>query len=165
MSTSGKVSPAKPANSRAMTIKNFEHLAEVLKEQGKLLESEDLYRNAVIGKEKVFGPNHPETLDAKHSLALIFEAERKFEDAEDMYKQVVMVREMMLGPNNPSTCCSKFCYADMIRKLGRKKEALGLFQQSFDGYNESLGPEHKNTKLAKKRMKAVEKEMHSCPIL
>lgn len=164
MSAGAKVSPAKnaPVPSRGMTIKNFEKLADVLKEKGQLLESEDLYRNAVIGKEKVLGANHPETLAAKHSLALVFEAERKFEDAEDMYKHVIMVREMMLGPNDPASCSSKFCYADMIRKLGRRKEALGLFQQSYDGYNESLGPDHPNTKVTKKRIKTVEKELKSC---
>lgn len=161
-----KIAPKEPP-SKVMTLRNFTDLADVMKNSGKLTEAEELYRTGLEGRERILGKDHPETLNCMHNLALVLEAKRKFTDAETTFRACLVAKERVLGHANPSTCQTAFCLGDLLRKVNRSKEALELFEFAYQGYVELYGEKHKNTKLAKQRVAAVQNERGpvSCTIL
>lgn len=164
--------------SKKMTLKNFSELADVFKEGGQLFVAEDLYRTGnlknpyeskilmiiftivgIAGHQKVVGIHHPQTLALQHSLALVLEAQRKFSDAEEVYLATLKDRELVLGNLDVSTCSTAFCYAEMLRKCGRKKDAVEYYTYALKGFTEKLGKKHKNTKLTKRHLKSLGKDI------
>lgn len=162
MSNNRKITPS----AKFLTIRNFANLAEAAKEAGKLQEAEEFFRTAYHGKVKILGKYHPECLTALHDLALVLELKRKFDDAIEVFLEAFHSREKVLGKFHPSTCSTAFCLADLYRKLSRFDEAEEMFKYALDGYLATLGPEDKNTKLVKKRLKTLrETDTLKCIIL
>lgn len=157
--------PSKKVNpkDKLLTLRNFSNLAEASKEAGKLHEAEELFRTAYYGRVKALGRDHPQSLIALHDLALVLELKRKFAESEDTFKDVLSGRERVLGKHDPSTCCTAFCLADLYHKLNRNDEALRLFEYALEGYTTSLGPDHKNTKIVRKKIKNI-KQSNFCAI-
>lgn len=160
-----KISP-QGKQEKMITLRNLTNLAEALSETGKLTEAEELYSTSVLGREKVLGKDHPETLVALQNYGLILEAKRKFQEAEIVYRECLTRRERLYGKLNPASCSTAFVLADMIRKLNRLNEAKELFEYAYQGFNENLGPKNHSTKQAKRRLKDIEKlRKHSCCII
>lgn len=153
-----KISPKQEPSSKAMTLRNFTDLADVMKNSGKLAEAEELYRTGLEGRERILGKDHPETLNCMHNLALVLEAKRKFDDAETTFRACLVAKERILGHENPTTCQTAFCLGDLLRKVNRSKEAIELFEYAYNGYVQLHGEKHKNSKLAKLRIEAMQSE-------
>lgn len=145
------------------TLRDFTTLGDVLKEGGKLREAEDLYLSGLQGREKALGRDHPETLSTAHNLALIYEAQRKFSEAEDLYKVTLAARERLFGREHPAPCCTAFCLGDMLRKLDRRVEARQYLVYAHNGFLQTLGKEHKNTRLCAKIIRNLDAQpTYSC---
>src|SRR6202012_3925390 len=68
-------------------------LAATLRVQGKNAEAESLFREVVTGMEKVFGPQHANTLVLKSALAATLRAQGKNAEAESLHREAVASRE------------------------------------------------------------------------
>jgi len=64
----------------------------VLRDQGKYLEAEQMYREVVEVRERVQGKEHPDTLTSMNNLATVLSDQGKYLEAEQMYREVVGVR-------------------------------------------------------------------------
>jgi hypothetical protein len=60
-------------------------------------------RRALCGREKVLGPEHPDTLLSVSNLARLLRVQGKYEAAEEMDRRVLDVSERILGPDHPDT--------------------------------------------------------------
>ena len=56
-------------------------------DQGKMQEAEAMYRRALEGFEKAWGPEHTSTLDTVNNLGLLYADQGKMQEAEAMYRR------------------------------------------------------------------------------
>src|SRR2546421_2819715 len=59
------------------TLKTKNNLAEVLSNQGKYEEEEEIHRQGLTVSEKILGKEHPDTLTSKNNLASLLNARGK----------------------------------------------------------------------------------------
>ncbi|MCP4359898.1 MAG: tetratricopeptide repeat protein, partial [Chloroflexi bacterium] len=54
-------------------------------------------------REKVLGPEHPDTATSLNNLALLLQAQGDYEGALPYYDRALAIFEAKLGPNHPNT--------------------------------------------------------------
>ncbi|KAJ0413077.1 Tetratricopeptide repeat-domain-containing protein [Aspergillus carlsbadensis] len=81
----------------------FLGLGNLYSDQGKLKEAEEMYQQALAGKEKALGPKHTSTLDTVNNLGTLYSAQGKLKEAEEMYQRALAGKEKALGPSHPKT--------------------------------------------------------------
>lgn len=151
-----------------LTLANINNVGELLKDKGQLAASEELYRKGLTGREEVFGMDHPATLEAAHSLAVVLEARRFFDQTEEMYLRAFEGKDRTLGKKNPSTCMTSVTIADFYKKLNRPKAAAVMYEYAANGMALTLSEEHETVlqlRLMCEEMKnEAKKESYVCVI-
>ena len=61
-----------------------------------------MHRQTLELREKVLGPEHPDTLTSMNNLAEVLTDQGKYEAAEEMHRQVLELREKVLGLEHPT---------------------------------------------------------------
>ncbi len=92
--------------------------------------------------ERVLGPSHPDTLNARNSLAAAYQAAGRVADAIPLFEQTLAARERLLGADHPSTLTSQNNLAAAYEDAGRVAEAILLFEQTLAAREELLGADH-----------------------
>jgi len=69
------------------TLGTVNNLGVLYENQGKLKEAEVMYRRALKGYEKAWGPEHTSTLGTVNNLANLYKNQGKMEEAEIMYRR------------------------------------------------------------------------------
>lgn len=91
---------------------SLDRLAEVLREQGQIKESEAMFRRGLEVTESAFGPTHAETAASLSNLALALDHLGKSDEAEQLFRRALRIEEEVRGPRHPE-------YAISLGKLGR----------------------------------------------
>ncbi len=65
-----------------ITFTSMNNLANILDNQGKYEEAEQMHRQTLELKEKVLGKVHPDTLGSMNNLAIVLDNQGKYEEAE-----------------------------------------------------------------------------------
>ncbi len=65
--------------------------------------AEAMYRRALDGKEKAWGPEHTSTLNTVNNLGLFYADQGKMQEAEAMYRRALEGYEKAWGPEHTST--------------------------------------------------------------
>ena len=55
----------------------------------------------------MLGPDHPDTLNARNSLAAAYQAAGRVAEAIPLFEQTLVGRERLLGPDHPDTLTSR----------------------------------------------------------
>ncbi|SLM39117.1 beta transducin-like protein het-e4s, partial [Lasallia pustulata] len=76
-----------------------------------MAEAEAMYRRALEGYEKAWGPEHTSTLNTVHNLGLLYAGQGKMAEAEAMYRRALEGYEKAWGPEHTSTL-------DTVHNLG-----------------------------------------------
>ena len=79
------------------TIRIVSSIAILLKKQGKLNESEIMYKRALKGYEDSTGINSKDTLSTYNNLGILYKAKNEIELAKDMYDKALAGRLLLLG--------------------------------------------------------------------
>jgi hypothetical protein len=74
------------------------------------VQAEPLFRRALAIREKVLGPDHPDTAQSINNLALVLYAKGDYAGAEPLLRRALAIREKALGPNHPDTRLHSFCW-------------------------------------------------------
>ena len=74
-------------------------------------------------RDRVLGPEHPDTLTSRHNLAVGYRALLRNEEAVRLYEETLTNRDRVLGPEHPHTLMSRRNLAICYRALGRDSEA------------------------------------------
>ena len=61
-----------------------------------------MYRRALDGYEKAWGPEHTSTLDTVNNLGSLYGHQGKLAEAEKMYRRALDGYEKLRGPNHPT---------------------------------------------------------------
>jgi tetratricopeptide (TPR) repeat protein len=95
--------------------------------------------------ERMRGPSHPDTLNARDSLAAAYQATGRAAEAIPLLEQALAGRERLLGPDHPDTMSSRNNLARAYREAGRITDAIPLVQQTLAARQRLLGPDHPST--------------------
>jgi hypothetical protein len=95
--------------------------------------------------ERVLGPDHPDTLNARNSLAAAYQAAGRAADAIPLFEHTLVARERVLGPNHPDTLISQNNLAVTYQDASRYAEAILLFKLTLAARERLLGADHPST--------------------
>ena len=71
--------------------------------QGDFGAARPLFERALAIREKALGPDHPETGQSLHNLAVLLQAQGDFAAARPLHEWALAIRERTLGPEHPET--------------------------------------------------------------
>ena len=97
----------------------------------------------------VLGPDHPDTLTSRNSLAGSYRDAGRLDKAIALYEQTLGDSVRVLGTDHPGTLTSRFNLAGAYRASGRLEEAITLYEQVFSGRSRVLGPDDRSTLTAR----------------
>jgi len=95
--------------------------------------------------DRLLGPEHPDTLNARNSLAAAYQAAGRPADAIPLFEQTLVVRERLLGPEHPDTLTTQNNLATAYKDAGRAGEAKLMFELTLAGKERQLGSNHPST--------------------
>jgi len=108
-------------------------------------EAEPLYGRALEIRQKVLGPEHPDTATSLDNLAGLYDSQGRYAEAEPLHRRALEIGEKALGPEHPHTATSLNNLAELYRAQGRYAEAEPLYQRALGIRHKVLGPEHPDT--------------------
>ena len=95
--------------------------------------------------ERLLGPDHPDTLNSRNSLAAAYLAAGRIAEAIPLFEQILAVQQRMLGPDDPETLISQNNLASAYQDAGRTAEAIRLYELNLEIRERLLGPDHPST--------------------
>ena len=112
---------------------------------GLYAKAQQLAETAVKLRQKVLGPDRPETLSSLNVLANAKIHQGKDAEGEKLYREVLDVQRRILGPDHPETLLSMANLSVVLRRRGQYGEAESLSRRVLDSRRRVLGPEHPDT--------------------
>ena len=101
-----------------------------------------LGEEALAGRTRVLGEEHPETLTTLANLALTCKALGMYEKAIEMQRRELDLVTRVLGDEHPDTIVSMANYGKMLREQGKYEEALAIFERSVRAARKALPPDN-----------------------
>jgi RNA polymerase sigma factor (sigma-70 family) len=95
--------------------------------------------------ERLLGPDHPDTLNSRNSLAAAYLAAGRVAEAIPLFEQVLAVRQRMLGPDDSETLISQNNLASAYQDAGQIAEAIRLYELNLELRERLLGADHPST--------------------
>jgi tetratricopeptide (TPR) repeat protein len=108
--------------------------------------------------ERLLGPDHPDNLSARNSLATAYHATGRTADAIPLVLQILRARERLLGADHPDSLVSRNNLASAYRATGRPAEAIPLFEENVAACERLLGPDHPKTLATRNNLALAYKE-------
>ena len=130
----------------------LERFGLCLMSDGRYFEAEDPLTQVMETRNRVLGPEHPDTLTIMANLASTYRSQGRWKEAEELQAQVLEMRKRVLGPEHPDTLTSMANLASTFWNQGRWKEAEELQVQVLEMRKRVLGPEHPSTLTSMNRL-------------
>jgi tetratricopeptide (TPR) repeat protein len=124
-------------------------IADYLGSSGSYAAARDLERRIVDARQRVLGPEHPDTLAARHDLAHWTGLAGDPVAARDLLAMLLRALERVLGPEHPNTLTVKGNLASWTGQAGDLAAARNLVADLVPALERVLGPEHLNTLAAR----------------
>ncbi len=116
-----------------------------VRSQGQSQLALELHEQALAGRQRILGDNHPDTLNSMNNLAATRRALGDLHGARELHEQTLASRRRMLGPDHPDTLNSMNNLAATRRALGDLHGARELLEQTLASRRRVLGPDHPDT--------------------
>ena len=113
--------------------------------QGKYAQAEALQSQVMEIKQRVLGPEHPDTLRSMYNLARIYSDERKYASAEALFGKTLETSRRVLGPEHPLTLSLLADCASLFQREGKYGLAETDAAQALAGRRHTLGSKHPDT--------------------
>lgn len=121
------------------------NLAGLLVNKGDYAQAEPLHRRVLERRERVLGPEHPDTITSVHYLAELLHLKGSFEQSELMYGRALEGRERVLGQDHPHTLSTLSNMAGLLYHKGNLDQAELMYRRALEGREQVLGQEHPHT--------------------
>ena len=95
--------------------------------------------------ERLLGPDHPDTLNSRNSLAAAYLAAGRVAEAIPLFEQTLAVLQRQLGPDHPDTLTSQNNLASAYQDAGRVAEAIQLYELNLAVRERLLGVDDPGT--------------------
>jgi tetratricopeptide (TPR) repeat protein len=112
----------------------------------------------IANLDRVLGPDHPDTLSARNSLAEAYHAAGRIADAIPLVRQILATRERLLGADHPRTLAARNNLASAYRATGRPGEAVPLFEENVAACARLLGAHHPKTSASRYHLDLARQE-------
>ena len=99
----------------------------------------------VADLERLLGPDHPDTLNSRNSLAAAYLVAGRVAEAIHLFEQTLSVQQRLLGADDPETLTSQNNLASAYQDAGRIAEAIRLYELNLEVRERLLGPDHPST--------------------
>jgi tetratricopeptide (TPR) repeat protein len=133
-------------------------------EKGNYDVAEKMYREALEGREKMLGKEHPDTLTSVNNLASVLRDQGEYEEAEVMNRRALEGWEKVLWKEHPDTLRSVYCLASLLHKQKRYKTASELYQRASSSFRTILGPSHPITIACDNHYNLMKQEMDTTDV-
>jgi serine/threonine protein kinase len=104
-----------------------------------------LLEKALATQQAQLGPDHPDTLISRNTLAAAYQAAGKRDLALPLLEGTLKLRQAKLGPEHPHTLHSMNNLAVAYLEAGKRDLALPLFEETLKLMKAKVGPEHPET--------------------
>ena len=132
-------------NQKESTAKLFYNIAGVYQAQGDYTKALEYYKKALEIREKVLGPEHPDTATVYNNIALVYGGQGDYAKALEYYKKALEIREKVLGLKHPDTAATYNNIAGVYWAQGDHAKALEYYKKALEIREKVLGPEHPDT--------------------
>ncbi|MFF9556284.1 tetratricopeptide repeat protein [Streptomyces albus] len=105
----------------------------------------DYWQQMVTDSTHFLGAHHPDTLTARHNLALSYRDAGRTQDAINLHEQVLTDSERLLGHDHPDTLTTRHNLATSYADAGRTQDAINLQEQVLTERERTLGHDHPDT--------------------
>ena len=122
-------------------------IAECLGDSGSYLAARDLFQLIADAhtEDDAYGPEHPDTLATRDSLARWTGEAGDAAGARDQLTVLLPIRERVLGPEHPDTLITRHELASFTGQAGDPAGARDQFAELLPIRERVLGPEHPDT--------------------
>ena len=110
-------------------------------ESGQIL----LLEQALADRERLLGPEHPETLIARSNLAVSYRRAGRTSEAVALQERVMAESERVFGPGHPNTLTTRGNLASAYWQAGRTDEAITLQERLVPECERAFGGEDPRT--------------------
>ena len=145
---SGRRRADAPTRDRAAQAADLLDLARVIQASRALqpiAQARPLYERALAIREKVLGPEHPDTATSLNNLAFLLQDQGDLAGARPLSERALAIREKVLGPEHPDTATSLNNLASLLQDQGDLAGARPLYERALAIREKVLGPEHPDT--------------------
>ena len=122
---------------------------------GQYAEARPPLETALSSREKVLGPNHPDTANSLNNLGALLDSQGDFDGAKPYYERALAIHEKVLGPNHPDTALSLNNLGFLLRAQGDLDGAKPYYQRALAIHEKVLGPNHPKTALSLNNLGAL----------
>ncbi|MFD9061846.1 tetratricopeptide repeat protein, partial [Kitasatospora purpeofusca] len=112
-------------------------------------EATALLEGVAADRERLLGPDHPDTLSARGNLATSYRQAGRTGEATVLGERVLADRERLLGHDHPDTLTARNNLATSYAWAGRTGEATALLEGVAADRERLLGPDHPDTLSAR----------------
>jgi tetratricopeptide (TPR) repeat protein len=134
-----------PDKETAVLTSLLDRTGSFLQDSGDARAALPLKRRALEGRERVLGPDHPDTLVSVNNLAGCLNELGDAAAAMPLYRRAVEGNERDLGPDHPDTLTCVSNLAGGLDALGDAAAALPLYRRALEGRERGLGSDHPDT--------------------
>ncbi len=100
----------------------MERIASYLGNSGSYAAARELQRKILGAREQMLGPQHPDTLTARHHLAFWTARAGDAAEARDQGETLLPVIKQIFGPEHPDTLALRADIADWTRRARRRED-------------------------------------------
>jgi serine/threonine protein kinase/tetratricopeptide (TPR) repeat protein len=102
-------------------------------------DAESFLEKSLSERQRLLGPEHPDTLKSMFAVAVIYFAQAKFDQAEKLTRETLALRSRVFGENDRSTLACEELLARIYVGTGRPRAAADLLDEKLrahDGWME-----------------------------
>jgi eukaryotic-like serine/threonine-protein kinase len=127
------------------TMDSLANVAWLLRQTGRLDESETLFRQVLAARRRVLGEDHINTTRTMNDLAYVLEMQGNLKEAEELHRKALASVRRLLGNEALDTLTSMGNLASVLCTAGQLDEAGGLLRERLDIARRVLGKNHRDT--------------------
>ena len=131
------------------------NLASTLTLRKKYAEAKKLHLEAMVIRNRLFGPDHPNVLGSRHALGILYLESGDFEQAEPLLRQVVKERLLSHGDEHTSVASAYSSLGRALYAIGKHEEAEACHIQALAIRRKFLGEDHSKVTTTKKNLASV----------
>jgi tetratricopeptide (TPR) repeat protein len=129
--------------------------AAILDGLQRYVESEAIYRRALVIFEKTFGPEHYEVASNLHNLAAVLCTRGDLDEAEKLYRRALTIKEKLLGAESPDAALTRNNMGALLNRKGRPREAAVMLQSAVEILHNRLAPDHPHLVFARANLESA----------
>lgn len=130
-------------------------LGRVLQSVGEMAGSRLVFEKSLEIRERIRGPEHPDTSACISCLAMIYRSQGNLDRAVELYRQALRIDEKTKGPNHPDTATNLDNLGLILKDRRQFDEALPMIERALTIRQKRFGFDHRQTAISLNNLAAI----------